>query len=88
MLPIAQPVPLRKAVVSALFVILLMVAAYSQVPQMAAPDNKNQSLRVENPSQGSEKPMQSGGTFFAALRTQNHIARSDSNRFNEAVDGV
>jgi len=74
--------------VSALFVILLMVAAYSQVPQMAAPDNKNQSLRVENPSQGSEKPMQSGGTFFAALRTQNHIARSDSNRFNEAVDGV
>jgi hypothetical protein len=88
MLPIAQPVPLRQAVVSVLFVILLMVAAYSQVPQTAVPDNQNQSPRVENLSQGSEKPMQSGGTFFAALRTQNHIARSDSNKFNETVDGV
>ncbi len=88
MLPIAQSVPLRKAVVSVLFVFLLTIAAYSQAPQTAVPDNKNQSASIENPSQGSEKPMRSGGVFFAALRTQNHIARSDSNKFNEAVDGV
>jgi hypothetical protein len=88
MLPIAKPLPLRKAVVPVLFVILLMVAAYSQAPQTAVPDNKNQSTSIENTSQGSEKPMQSGGVFFAALRTQNHIAHSDSNKFNEAVDGA
>jgi len=88
MLLIAQSVPLRKAVVSVLFVFLLTSVAYSQVPQTAVPDNKNQSVTIENPSQGSEQPMRSGGVFFAALRTQNHIARSDSNKFNEAVDGV
>ncbi len=88
MLPIAQPVPLRNAVVPVLFVIILTVAAYSQVSQTAVPDNKNESPKVENPSQGAEKPTQSGGVFFAALRTQNHIGRSDSNKFNEAVDGV
>ncbi len=88
MLPTAQLAQLRKAVVSVLFVLLLTVAAYSQVPQTAVPDNKNQSTSIEEPSQGSEKPMQSGSAFFAALRTQNHIARSDSNKFNEAVDGV
>ncbi|MFZ0862288.1 MAG: hypothetical protein WAN18_16510, partial [Candidatus Sulfotelmatobacter sp.] len=38
MLPIAKPVALPKAVVTVLFVILLMVAAYSQVPQTTAPN--------------------------------------------------
>lgn len=28
------------------------------------------------------------GAFFAALRTQNHISRSSTDKFNEAVDGV
>ena len=87
MLSIASPVPLRKAVVPVLLVILLTVVAYSQVSQPAVPDNKNQSPIAENPSQSAEKPL-SGGVFFAALRTQNHIARSDSNKFNEAVDGI
>jgi hypothetical protein len=88
MLPIASPVLLRTTVVPVLLVILLTVAAYSQVSQTAVPDNKNQSAIVEEPSQSAEKPLPSGGTFFAALRTQNHIARSDSNKFNEAVDGI
>jgi len=88
MLPIAQRAPLRKAIVSLFFVILLTVAAYSQVPQTAVPDNKSQSTSIENRSPGSEEPIQPGGVFFAALRTQNHIARSDSNKFNEAVDSV
>ena len=88
MLSIASPVLLRKAVVPVLLVILLTVAAYSQVSQTVVPDNKNQSPVAENPSQPAEKPLPSGGAFFAALRTQNHIARSDSNKFNEAVDGI
>jgi len=88
MLPTAQLAQLRKALVSVLFLLLLTVAAYSQVTQTAVSDNKNQSTSIEEPSQGSEKPLQSGSAFFAALRTQNHIARSDSNKFNEAVDGV
>lgn len=88
MLFIASPVPLRKAVVPVLLVILLTVVAYSQVSQTAVPDNKNQSPIAEKPSQPAAKPLPSGGAFFAALRTQNHIARSDSNKFNEAVDGV
>ena len=88
MLPIVQPVPLRKAVVFVFFVILLAVAAYSQVPQPAVPGNQQPSTGMENSSQDSAKVMQPGGVFLAALRTQNHIARSDSNKFNEAVDGV
>lgn len=88
MLSIASPVLLRKAVVPVLLVILLTVVAYSQVSQTVVPDNKNQSPVAENLSQSAEKPLLSGGVFFAALRTQNHIARSDSNKFNEAVDGI
>jgi hypothetical protein len=88
MLPIAPAVPLRKTVVPVLLVILLTVAAYSQVSQTVVPDNKNQSPVTGKPSQPAEKPLTSVGTFFAALRTQNHIARSDSNKFNEAVDGI
>ncbi len=88
MLSIASPVLLRKAVVPVLLVIVLTVTAYSQVSQTTVPDNKNPSPIVETLSQPAEKPLPSGGAFFAALRTQNHIARSDSNKFNEAVDGI
>ena len=70
--------------ISILSLIALTVAAYSQVPQMAAPDKTDESRKTEN----SEKPMQPGGVFLAALRTQNHIGRSSSDKFNEAVDGV
>ena len=88
MLSIASHVLLRKAVVPVLLAILLTVAAYSQVSQTVVPDNNIQSPIAENSSQSAEKHLPSGGVFFAALRTQNHIARSDSNKFNEAVDGI
>jgi hypothetical protein len=87
MLSSAKFVPLRKALVTVLFVVLSMIAAHSQIPQTAVPNN-NQSPGVQDLTPGSEKTMPPGGAFFAALRTQNHIARSDSNKFNEAVDGV
>jgi hypothetical protein len=69
--------------ISILFLMVLTVAAYSQVPQRAVPDKEDESRKTED----SEKPMQPG-VFLAALRTQNHIARSSSDKFNEAVDGV
>jgi hypothetical protein len=57
---VPQPVPLLKVVVPVLFVIILTVAAYSQVSQTAVPDNKDESPKVENPSPGIEEPIQAG----------------------------
>jgi len=47
MLPTAQLAQLRKALVSVLFLLLLTVAAYSQVTQTAVSDNKNQSTSID-----------------------------------------
>jgi len=60
MLPLPQPVPLLKVVVPVLFVIIVTVAAPSQVSQTAVPDNHDESPKVENPSPGAEKPIQAG----------------------------
>lgn len=60
MLPRFQPVPLLKVVVPVFFVIIVTVAAYSQVLQTAVPDNKEESPKGESPSPGAEKPIQAG----------------------------
>ena len=60
MLPLPQPVPMLKVVLPVLFVIIVTVAAYSQVSQTAVTDNKDESPKVENPSPGAEKPIQAG----------------------------
>ena len=73
------PVVLRPASpenVLPFLVLLIIVAsplALGQVPKSTEPD---------------EKQSQAAGVFLAALRTQNHIARSSSEKFAEAVDGV
>jgi hypothetical protein len=43
---------------------------------------------VESPAARPEKVVELGGVFLAALRTPNHISRSSTDKFNEAVDGV
>jgi hypothetical protein len=58
MLPLPQPVPLLKVVVPVLFVMLVTIAAYSQVPQTAISNKEDESPKVENPSPGAGKTIQ------------------------------
>lgn len=84
MLPKVQCALFCKALAAVICSFMLSVVTLAQITQAPAPDQKLESPKPENP----DKPAQANGVFFAALRTQNHISRSSTDKFNEAVDAV
>jgi hypothetical protein len=60
------------------------IPARSQIQQPPATDIHHEKPSAQQP----ETALPPSGVFFAALRTQNHIARSSVDRFNEAADGI
>ena len=84
MLPGVRSAALRLVMSVGIVLTLCEIPANSQIQQLPATDMQHEKPSAQQP----ETPLTPSGVFLAALRTQNHIARSSVDKFNEAVDGI